>query len=305
MKRANPSAASELASMLVIMDKPKHSQTAFKRALALQDATAAKMEAVSFCWHPMAAAPNVLEVDQRRAIRDALLKKRKAWLRQCVDDARGGKAGGDIARKAVWTDDIAGWTTRAVEQRGIDLVVKSVHYSRTLLHTPLDWQLLRSCTAPVLLTSARRRKTAKVVLAALDLSRLDRAHQHLNGVVLASAQAFAERTGAKLHCAYVIELSEVLRDLDVIDARQARKKAVATVSEALEGLVAPYGIAKSRRHFPIGKVGQSLQFLASKLKAELLVVGTAAHPVRQTLGIGNSAERVLSRAPCDVLAVRP
>ncbi|MXY04629.1 MAG: hypothetical protein F4171_14545 [Gammaproteobacteria bacterium] len=291
--------------MLVIMDKPKHPQTALKRALALQDATAARVEAVSFCWHPMAAALDVLEVEQRRAIRDALLKKRKAWLRQCVDDAQGGKAGGEITRKAVWTDDIAGWTTRAVEKRGIDLVVKSVHYSRTLLHTPLDWQLLRSCTAPVLLTSARRRKTAKVVLAALDLSRLDRAHQHLNGMVLASAQAFAERTGAELHCAYVIELSEVLRDLDVIDARQARKKAVATVSEALEGLVAPYGIAKSRRHFPIGKVGQSLQFLASKLKAELLVVGTAAHPIRQTLGIGNSAERVLSRAACDVLAVRP
>ena len=305
MKRAVPSVAFDLASMLVIMDKPKHPQTALKRALALQGATAAKMEAVSFCWHPMAAAQDVLEADQRRTIRDALLKERRAWLRHCVDDARGGKAGGEIARKVVWTNDIAGWTTRAVKERGVDVVVKTVHYSRTLLHTPLDWQLLRSCTAPVLLTTARRRKTAKVVLAALDLSNLDRAHQHLNRKVLASAQALAERTGAELHCAYVIELSEVLRDLDVIDARQARKRAVASVSEALEGLVAPHGIAKSRRHFPVGKVGQSLQFLASKLKAELLVVGTAAHPLRQTLGIGNSAERVLSRAPCDVLAVRP
>ncbi len=297
-----------LDSILTIMDKPKHPQVALRRSLQLQALCSARVEAVSFCWQSLADAEDVLGKDQREAIRNAVLEERRAWQQQCIDAASRDHHDlpeGKLVPRAIWTNDIADWTTRTVIEQNVDLVVKSVHYSKTLLHTPLDWQLLRSCEAPILLTTARRRKTAKVVLAALDLSHLDSAHQRLNDAVLKAATTFAALSGAEVHCAYVIELSEVLRDLDIINAREARKQVIESVAEAMDKLLKPHHIPESRTHFPIGKVGQSLQFLAGKLKAELLVIGTAAHRVRQTLGLGNSAERALSRAYCDVLAVHP
>ena len=43
----------------------------------------------------------------------------------------------------------------------MDLVVKSVHRSKTLLHTPLHWQLIRSCPKPLLLVGSETRKRRK------------------------------------------------------------------------------------------------------------------------------------------------
>ena len=43
---------------------------------------------------------------------------------------------------------------------------------------------------------------------------------------------------------------------------------------------------------------------ARKIDADLIVLGTAARRVGARL-LGNSAERILSCAPCDVLVVHP
>ncbi len=292
-----------LSSTLTIMDKPKHEQVALRRALELQQSSGARIEAVSFCWQSMAEASEAFTLDQRRAIKQELLRNRKDWQRECVE--RLNVAGADVALKTVWSDDIAAWITSAVHEFSYDLVVKSAHYSKTLTHTPLDWRLLRECPAPILLTSTRRRKRSNIVLAALDLSQLDRTHRRLNKSVLDAASSFANIAGAKLHCVYVIEISQVLRDLDIVNARDTRRKAIEKNQDELTTLLEPHAVPKSRVHLPVGKVGQSVQHLARKLDADLLVMGTSAHRLKQSMGIGNSAERVLARVPCDVLAVHP
>ena len=290
-----------LSSLLTIMDKPKHDQVALRRAVELQKLTHARIDAVSFCWQPMAEADDVFDLEQRRAIKKEILRSRKAWQHERLAEFDVMRT--DVTMKSVWSDDIAGWTTTTAAEKHYDLVLKSVHYSRTLIHTPLDWQLLRECPAPLLLTAARKRKPTGNVLAALDLRNPDRTHQRLNKKVLAAARTFADLTGAKIHCVYVVEISQVLRDLDIISARDMRKKAINEKQEALRDLLEGYDVPKSRIHFPVGKVGQATQALANKVRADLLVMGTSAHRVKQTIGIGNSAERVLSRVPCDVLAI--
>ena len=46
----------------------------------------------------------------------------------------------DVSVEVQWTEDIAGWVSENATE---DLVIKSAHHSKTLTHTPLDWQLLR------------------------------------------------------------------------------------------------------------------------------------------------------------------
>ncbi|MGI9325266.1 MAG: universal stress protein [Pseudomonadales bacterium] len=292
--------------LLTILDKPKHAQTALDRSLAIQAQTDARVDLVSFCWNPLTSRGSGVDAAQRKAIKTKMIKDRKAWLQALL----AGRAtnGQPIDSEVAWTDDIADWVASRVEN-GIDLVVKSAHPSKTLLHTPLDWALLSTVQAPMLFASSQARrlpaKKDRAVLAAIDLRHADPLHRRLNRRVLAAAAQIAELREAKLHCVCAIELSTVLRDLDVIDERAVKRRLLQRSKDELEQLLARHPVPKTRRHFPIGKAGLTVNQIARKLKAEVLVVGTNAHRTRMRLGLGNSAQRILSRAVCDVLAVSP
>lgn len=288
-------------SILVILDKPKHPQAALERAQDLARSAGAHLHLASFCWLPMVNRSDVFDAHQRRAIRKAAVHERRRWLDGLVRDR--GLCAADVSAEVVWTDDIAGWVEDHVNSAGRDLVVKSVHHSHTLLHTPLDWALLRRCPVPLWLVSSRARRNVGQVLATLDVASRDRAHQGLNRRVAAAAARFAELTGAKLHAMNAVEIDASFEDLEFFDPRKMQKKARQSARESVERLLSDYAVTRSRTHLPVGKVGQCVAEVAGSIDAGLVVVGTG---VRRGLGaalLGSSAEKILERVPCDVLAV--
>jgi universal stress protein E len=295
-------------SILVVLDKPKHEQRALTESLKLQRATNARLTLASFVWHPMAEQREVFDAHQRRALKREILRTREEWLRNLVRDRKLGAL--PLSTEVVWTDDVSAWVCG--EAAECDLVAKTVHRSRSMLHTPLDWQLIRECPSPLLLVGAQRprgrRKSSDArqdVIATLDLRDQDRKHQLLNLRVLDAASHFAEARGGRLHCVAVVEFSEVLSDLELIDPHRVRKDAVAANREFLDALVEPYGIPASRIHQPAGKVGHMVAATARKTGAGLVVVGSAARRGIGARVLGNSAEKILERSPVDLLVVHP
>jgi universal stress protein E len=293
----------KIKSAMVVMAKPKHKQFALDRAKQLQQSCGARLRLVSFCWNAMCEQSDVFDVHQRRAIKAEIMRDREAWLIDQVRDA--GMAAADVSIEVQWTDNIAGWVSAKAAANEFDLVLKSVHRSRTLVHTPLDWQLLEQCSKPVYISAPPRRSASGNVLAALDFRHRDRKHQALNMRVLEAAQEFADMSGGKLHCVNVVEFSQVLSDLDLIDPRSIKKKALANNREVMNALLEPFDVPKSRMHTPLGKVGQMIATTARKIDADLLVIGTSTRRKGGAVLIGNSAQRTLEKSPCDVLAVHP
>ncbi|MEQ8861046.1 MAG: universal stress protein [Pseudomonadales bacterium] len=287
--------------ILVVLDKPKHDQVALERALALAAESGSRLVLTSFCWLPMVTRSDVFDTHQRLAIKKSAMAERRRWLRALVQDR--GLAAANLVTDVVWTNDIAGSVAERSAAGDISLVVKSVHRSRTLLHTPLDWELLRTCPVPLLLTVSNPGRRSGNVLATLDLHSRDARHQRLNGRVLAAAARFAELEGARLHCLNVVELDAGFEDLGYFDTQKARRQAVADARSRVVELIGDYPVAKSRIHLPSGKVGQAVASVAGEIKADLVVVGTGARRALQQRLLGNSAEKILQRAGCDVLAV--
>jgi len=290
-------------SILVILDKPKHAQVALERARRIAAATGAHLHLASFCWLAMAEQREVFEAHQRRALRESVVKERERWLRGLVMDS--GLAAADVTTEVVWTDDIAGWVAGAVAERKIDLVIKSVHHSETLLHTPLDWQLLRSCPVPLYLAATAVAGATGNVLATIDLRHTDRKHQLLNLKVLEAALRFTGQGRGKLHIVHAVETPVGVAGLDTVAPARLERELKSRARQLLEAQLAPYSIPRTRIHLPVGKVGASVADVADRIKAELVVVGTSARRGLGAVLLGNSAEKILSRIPCDVLAVHP
>lgn len=293
-----------LENILVVVDKPKHEQIALRRALAMQRQTGARLHLRAFAWDPSYDQRGAYEATHRRSIRQHEVDKRRQWLSATLT-----KAGGvprEVTQQVVWTKDIAGWITSSLVSKPMDLVLKHAHRSQSLTHTPTDWNLIRDCPAPVLLCIRKRFPRRPKILVALDLNNYNRAHQRLNRNALAYADAIRQAyPDAELHCVYALPVSPVLTDLDMINPRTAREKARVQTRAFLDELLAPYDIPRSRVYLPIGKVGHAVNSVAAKLKADLLVMGTTSRKGLRGFLLGNSAERVLAKARCDVLAIKP
>ena len=293
----------KIDSVLVVLDKPKHDQLALERARLIAQRSGAALHIVSFAWLPVVEQHDMFDAKERRSIRRTCLAKREQWMAALVADLDLDED--RLSSEAVWTNDIAGWVLNHTADHGYGLVVKTAHHSKTVTHTPLDWQLLQRCTCAVLLVSNRRRKDAKHVLAALDLRHTDRRHTRLNGQVLAHASLFAELLGGKLHCVNAVEYSEVLHDLDLLNLEKRQADAAKRAKVLLKELVSEYELPRTRLHQHPGKVGQVVEKTAHKVNAGLVVIGTSAHRRLGEVLLGNSAEKVLGRVTCDVLAVHP
>ena len=289
----------DLNNITTILDRQKHEQIAWRRTLDLQKRAGSRVEAVSFVYNAMCESHSVLSADERKKLKNGLIEERKDWLEGLVSDSK------NVKTRTVWDHDIAQWVEDRCEKKPPDLIVKTAHKSGSVIRTPTDWELLNTCKVPVLLTNKRRGKTGGNVLAALDLNRTDRKHRHLNCNVLEAAHVFAELYNAKVHVVFAVEISQVLRDLNIVNEKLTKAKIVEKVTPELERLLKPYDIPGARVHMPVGKVGRVVSESARKLKADLLVVGSFAHRAKQIVGLGNSAERILGKSTCDVLAVHP
>jgi hypothetical protein len=75
-------------SALVVLDKPKHDQTALDHALAIQAASGSHLKLVSFVWQAMAEQKDVFDASQRRALKREIVRTREEWLRNLIRDRK-------------------------------------------------------------------------------------------------------------------------------------------------------------------------------------------------------------------------
>ena len=293
----------KLSSILTIMDKPEDRQLALAQSATLQRQSGASVDLIAFRYNQLYDHGHVLDAKQRRTMRREVARDADGWRQALIEKSA---LDPDITRgRTIWSKDIAGWVADELEKHPVDLVVKSMRPSTEFLHKPTDWYLLRSCPAPVLLLSPRRSKTSGRIIAALDFSKTNAKYRRLNNTVLRAAARMAQLRGGTVHCVYALEISPVLRDFDILDKSVNKKSMLAKIMPDVERTLAPFGIPKSRIDFPVANVGDAIQAKAHKLNADMVVVGSTAHPMRQRLGLGSSAERIIAKSRRDVLVVRP
>lgn len=196
-----------------------------------------------------------------------------------------------------------------------DLVVKDTHHhsfaQRTFL-TNTDWQLIRGCPVPLLLTKNTKWAAVPRIFAAVDPGHVNDKPEMLDHWILEHAALLAQRLEGELHVLHVY------LPMVIVGATTMGNPPLATtvtpedlaVEEAnrrnlVNALVSEYQLGTDRIHLEIGGPAQALPRATESLHADVLTMGAIARSGLKRIFIGSTAEDVLERLPCDALIVKP
>ena len=294
--------------ILVFVDTATAKHPALNRAVWCAQKTGAALKAVDVVadeplFHPRLNPPPWVLPSMIAEKKIALLEKQAAPIRKkglkVSTEVFFGKAFVEIIRDAL--------------RNGHDLVMKTAHQG-PILHlvdsTAMD--LLRNCPCPVELvkqTSPRRRKR---VLACVDPARDDPQQAAMNEKVIAMAKAHAEWERAELHVIHVWSVfgEGLLRGHSGVQRREMHDYIASKRAERrkdLRELLARVGLPaeRDRMHFIKGTPGGVIPRFAKRSGMDLVVMGTVARSGIDGFLIGNTAEKVVSKLACSLLAVKP
>jgi universal stress protein E len=220
----------------------------------------------------------------------------------------------DVTTECTYADALHVALIDRTRHTNADLVIKDTHHhslaQRTFL-TNTDWQLIRGCPVPLLLTKNTKWASAPRIVAAVDPGHVNDKPEILDHWILEHAALLAQRLEGELHVAHVYlpmaiigaatagnpPLAAAVSPEDLAVEESNRRKLV-------DALLAEYHLGPERIHLHVGGPAQVLPRAAESLHADVVTMGAIARSGLKRIFIGSTAEDVLERLPCDALIVK-
>jgi len=297
--------------ILVIVDPTASRHPAVDKAAWLAEKLDARLEL--FVCDTRAAREERLAAHMRKHAQEPLLLDMRSMLESLAAPLR--TRGLEVT---VATECAAPLYAALIDRTGrttAGLVVKDTHHhslaKRTFL-TNTDWQLIRGCPVPLLLTKDRPWAATPRIVAAVDPGHANDKPVLLDHEILQHASLIAGRASAELHV-----LHAYLPVSIIATAMAGTPSVVIAVSpeelareeeyhrKQVEALVADYGVGPANIHLEVGGPAEVLPRVADRLQADIVAMGAIARSGLKRAVIGSTAEDVLERLPCDALVVKP
>ncbi|MBU1309528.1 MAG: universal stress protein UspE, partial [Gammaproteobacteria bacterium] len=191
-----------------------------------------------------------------------------------------------------------------------DLVIKGTHdhdVLKSMIFTPTDWHILRKCPCPVLLVKDHDWPQGGNIIAAVNAGSQQQQHQSLNQRVITQAQKMAAMLQASPHLVNAFPGTPVNIAIEIpeFNPQEYNSTMKAHHTDAVTALAKQHDIDTAQCHVLEGMPEDVIPQLAQQLDAEMVVIGTIGRTGLSAAIIGNTAEHVIDRLDCDVLAMKP
>lgn len=252
-----------------------------------------------------------LPIARAEAVRQGILDAHRERLDRLAEPLR---ATGATVRTAVDQGTGVLEIIRRVMRDGHDLVIKDAGGRGGwpfLLGT--DMHLLRKCPCPVWILNAHGEPKARRILAAVDTQSDEPAHEGLNRTIMDLATSLALQDGAELDVVAVwcipeewalthgrVRLPE--EEVRAILAAEEERSA-ARLATLVAGFQAEAG--RLEAHHLKGVASEVIVRHAEERGIDTIVMGTVGRVGVAGFFIGNTAETILGRVACSVLAIKP
>jgi len=299
---------SQYRKILLIADPDMRSTTALSRAALLAQLSGAELHVSMFVHESSIIALGAVSPEVMELAKQNCLMRRQEWLRERREELLG--VVGRVETDLSWGGPLHEKIVHRVLELKPDVVVKDVAAEpglKRMLFTPLDWQLLRLCPAPLLLVHPEARQAPRRVIAAVDPLRALHETNALQDHVVKAALDLALQCDASVHLIHAFE------GLMPMQPGEVFSYSMQTVIDNIRDLhrrgfdeyAQRYSVPPERMHFIEGPASMVIPGFASDRRADVVVVGTVHRTGLDRVIMGSTAERILDAVHCDVLAVKP
>ncbi len=307
-----------IKKILVVLDPTRDEQPALQKGIYLAKQYDAKITLFLVAYNRGLVSNLFFDSEQLVAAKQGYINTHKRWMETYLQTAK--KAGVDADIDIVWGKPIYEVIDTKADVGDYDLVIKSTHKHPTInriFFTPNDWQLLKSCSKPIILAKADTNDRYENVMAAIDPSNRHEHSEDLDPKILRTALDISNRTDATPHAAHCYDpiAYQLWSDIGIgmgagmgpADFTMGQDNYAEYVehlktnnekkfTEAVEEVDFP----KEHLHLEEGYPEQLLPPLVEENKIDLLVMGTSYHSGL----IGSTLEQILDDVNCDIMAVK-
>ena len=219
-----------------------------------------------------------------------------------------------VATDVVWDTPLDEGIVRKVLRSEPDLVVKTTEFHHKLsraLFTHSDWNLIRTCPAPLWLA-----KSIPWIDDVRIVASVDPLHEHdkpasLDRKIIQIGQVFADRLAGDLHVFHAFNpvivpaSGAVAPDQVALPIDKVERRLEELHRSSLSRLTDEFGIPAANVHLRVGKTVGELDDLVEDVVANVVIMGAVARNPFARVFIGSTAEKVLDKLSCGVLIVKP
>ncbi|AZD29734.1 universal stress protein [Pseudomonas chlororaphis] len=300
---------SQTQRLLLIAPPAMNRTPAFDRAAALARAMQLPLHIVAFDYLQALAVAGLFAPEQIAQARDGYLHRHRQWL---DEQARSmSEQGIEVTCEVVWVHHPFEEILHLVNEMPLALIVKDAEEEPALTRvffTPLDWQLLRDCPVPVHLVTNALNPRPRNVLAIVDVLRSDEQDKVFNDQIIDAAVKLAGQCTAQVELVHVYDWVAVYAQdmgVGVLPLSTGIYEVLGEEQfEAFAALAERHGVPPERRHFIEGTPLSCICDFAIAHRTDVIVLGTVQHKGLKKR-LGSTAEQLLHRTPCSVLAIKP
>lgn len=296
--------------ILVVADINKDEQPALARAMQL----AAKSRSLSRVTFFLAIydfsydMTSMLSVDERDAMRRGVIQQREQWMRKVAQEYINNEIDFDI--RVVWHNRPYEAIVAEVFRGEHDILIKGTRKHDVLesvIFTPTDWHLLRKCPCPVLLVKNAHWPEDASILASVHVGSENESHLGLNDAMVEQLNSLCDRLDAKAYLvnAYPITPANITIELPEFDPTTYTDAVRGHHLTAMKALRQAHGYDQQQTLVEQGLPEDVIPEAVDKLNAAMVIIGTSGRTGLSAVFIGNTAEHVLDKIDCDVLALKP
>lgn len=299
---------SKLDRILVGVDSHASPEPVARLAARLASGLGARLELFVPVYNSQVSLAHFENRDSLDHARELLVQRHRERLEQA---AAGLGFSGELECHAAWDHPFEEALIRRVLERGADLLVAALPTGEGSGGRPLSsaqWQLVRHCPAPVLLTRGRPWGDAPVVVSAVDPTGRHGRSTELDQRILRIGEMVARAAGGTLHAFHAWQRSlramvgeveaPLAADLPEYQTEQRHREQVYEALGAAEAAPARVSLLEGRPEATLPRYCQ-------ENGADLVVMGAIQRNPFGRIFIGSTAERVLDQLPCDLLVVKP
>jgi universal stress protein E len=295
-------------NILVVVSGKRREHIALGRALQFAEFYDIKLHLLSCVYDPGVEISPLISKEQKKAIKTKKIQNRLEYLNEIRDSLE--STGIPITTQVVWNRRIQKAVIRASHEFGPDLVIKRISENASSVNPfvmPVDWQLLRKCSVPLLLVKDAKWQLPSPVLAAVDATSDDENEQRFNHQIIDYAKMFSRLTDGPAHVV-TTHITPTLDNATMIpgfDLEHLKAEVLSFNNRKLQELVANHNIAPDKLHVIAGLAEERIPSLSKQINAQLVVMGTIGRSGIKGAFMGNTAERLLTCLQCEVLALKP